>query len=264
MFDFSILLKKVSRKISWLREGIRRKKEQELVRALLAKSGGMVYSGPFATMPIPDDCLEANERYFIVGSYEECIHSEVYNLILTQPKYGVIVGAHKGYYVAGFLHTVQNCFITAFESSKRLHSHLISWSQAINAAERLEIKGFADLNTLINLKSQPDFLIIDCEGGEDELLQPDLVPWLSKTFIICELHDFHKPGLLGRLIPRFLGTHDIKIIESQESDPKSYAILADLSPTEAKKCVHEERWIYSPESLSRILTGGRFMVASPK
>ncbi|HEY9295854.1 MAG TPA: hypothetical protein VIQ31_05680 [Phormidium sp.] len=264
MSKFKILAEKILGKIQRYFQRKKYIRGQKKVESLLVKSGGMVYSGPFATMPIPPNILEAHERYLIVGSYEECIHSEIYKLIVRQPKCGVIIGAHKGYYVSGLLYTIQDCFISAFESSESLHLNLKSWAHQINAVDRLSINGYADMQALKSIAYQPDFLIIDCEGGEDELLQPALIPWLSAAFIICELHDFYKPGLLSRLIARFSKTHDIKIIESKEVDILNYAILKDFSKLEAERCVAEERWIYSENPSGRILTSGRFMVADPK
>lgn len=264
MPNLTDIVKKINLKLNGYVYKIRHKKSVEAASLLLEKSGRMVFSGPFATMPIPPGILEGHERYLILGSYEECLHPEIYKLITSKPKFGVVVGAHKGYYVVGLLYSIENCFIISYEDSSYLQNILTDWAKHIDALDRLSINGHADVHSLKNIDQQPDFLIIDCEGNEDELLQPHLIPWLAQASIICELHDFYKPGLLSRLISRFAETHEIKIIESRPINASDYAILDDISRSEAEKCVKEDRWFCSSENTSKIFTAGRFMIAKPK
>jgi hypothetical protein len=236
----------------------------KLLKFLLAQSGEMVYSGPFSSMPIPSSFLLNHELYYILGSYEKCIHGELYKLAISQPKYGIVIGAHKGYYPVGLLYIIHNCKITAFESSEIVHSSIKRWAEVTNVSHRLEICGTASIESLQNLQDKPDFVIIDCEGAENLLLRPDLVPWLSDASIICELHDFYVDGLLGTLIKRFSTTHCIRIIDSYPVSHSEYPLLSGLSESEARQCVKEDRWIQSKKNLSlKIYTSGRFLTAFP-
>jgi hypothetical protein len=237
----------------------------KLLNFLLNKSGSMVYSGPFATMPIPSDLLSSHEKYYVLGSYERCLHQSIYELITTRPKYGIVVGAHKGYYSVGLLYTIRDCKITAFESSETLHLFIERWAKFSKVLDRLEIRSTANIETLQNLKEAPDFVIIDCEGAEDFILSPNDLPWLTTACVICELHDFYVHGLLGDLVSRFSPTHRIKIIDSYSVPHKEYPILARLSEPDALECVREDRWILSTKNKnSKIWTTGRFFCATPK
>ena len=239
-------------------------KKNKLLNYLLAEAGEMVYSGPFASMPIPSDFLLSHELYYILGSYERCLHDEIYKLAASQPKYGIVVGAHKGYYSVGLLYITRNCKITAFESSEILHDFIKRWSEVAKVSNRIEICGTASIEALQNVQDAPDFLIIDCEGAEDFLLRPDLITWLPEANIICELHDFYIHKLLGKLIERFSKTHNIKIIESYPVSCNDYPLLNGLIELEAKNCVKEDRWILSnKDKSSKIWTTGRFLIAHP-
>lgn len=240
------------------------RQSERLLNFLLTQSGEMVYSGPFSSMPIPPNFLLNHELYYILGSYERCLHPEIYKLVTNQPKYGIVVGAHKGYYSVGLLYVMRNCKITAFESSTLLHPSIERWADVANVLDRIEIRGTANIEILQSLQDTPDFLIIDCEGVEDLLLRPDLVPWLSRASIICELHDFYVPGLLGDLITRFTATHRVNIIDSYPVSPNDYPLLSQLSESDAIDCVKEDRWILSKtDQASKVWTTGRFFIASP-
>ena len=46
---------------------------------------------------------------------------------------------------------------------------------------------------------------MDCEGGEVDLLQPDLAPNLRYSDVLVELHDFLNPTISETILSRFRG-----------------------------------------------------------
>jgi hypothetical protein len=63
------------------------------------------------------------------------------------------------------------------------------------------------------------FLIIDCEGAEDQLLDLTLVPNLKHTTILLESHDCFIPGLTDRIKERFADTHTVVEISQGAKNP---------------------------------------------
>ena len=52
-------------------------------------------------------------------------------------------------------------------------------------------------------------MIVDTEGAEVDILQPDLSPALAQMSIIVETHDLFRAGARATLTERFTPTHDI-------------------------------------------------------
>jgi precorrin-6B methylase 2 len=238
--------------------------QNRLSRYLWMASGQMIYSGPFATMPIPECLLTYNIISYILGSYERELHSIIYKLIEKQPKRGVVVGAGFGYYAVGLAYTIPNCHIIAFEGKQELTNIITLWSKLTHTSEQIEIRGFADIVSLQNINQPPEFLFIDCEGSEIDLLMPEKVDWMRKCTIVCEVHGFYKFKLLGQLCERLSNTHQIQIIDEYPVNPRNYQLLDQLSEQDKKQCVYIDRWILNKDQTSKIYTTGQFLVAIPK
>jgi hypothetical protein len=76
--------------------------------------------------------------------------------------------------------------------------------------------------------SKQPLLLIDCEGAEQELLDPTAVPELKSTTIVVEVHDHLRPGIGQILRDRFAPTHEIESIESRPRDGSEGADAAAL------------------------------------
>jgi len=59
-------------------------------------------------------------------------------------------------------------------------------------------------------------LVMDCEGGERELLGDGLLDALNDWRILVELHDWHAPGAAEEIHKRFQNTHVITEIWTRE------------------------------------------------
>jgi len=69
------------------------------------------------------------------------------------------------------------------------------------------------------------FALLDCEGGEDQLLC-NSVELLKRCDILVETHEFIVPGVVERLISKFSETHQVFHFEPA-SPPPSILELAD-------------------------------------
>ena len=84
-------------------------------------------------------------------------------------------------------------------------------------------------------------LIVDCEGCERELLDPALVPGLTSSLILVELHDFVEPTTSRQIRDRFAGTHTMELFQSTVRDPAGVASIAALSAADQQEAVDERR-----------------------
>jgi hypothetical protein len=62
-------------------------------------------------------------------------------------------------------------------------------------------------------------VLVDAEGAELDILQPELSPSLGGMSIIVETHDLFRPGTLATLVQRFTPTHDIVRVDQA---PKTF------------------------------------------
>ena len=69
----------------------------------------------------------------------------------------------------------------------------------------------------------------DAEGFENDILDPSLIPELTKvqTFIV-ELHDFIVPHIKETIINRFEKTHTIQTIIFKNGNPANYPFLVSI------------------------------------
>jgi hypothetical protein len=106
------------------------------------------------------------------------------------------------------------------------------------------------------------FILSDCEGAEEDILNPLEIPVLRGCSILVELHEFHRPNLVGTLISRFKESHTIKLIEENRRDPSGYRILRALPRRWRSIAIEEIKWI--SDLPPRITTWLRFMLLTPK
>src|SRR5262249_33058204 len=77
-------------------------------------------------------------------------------------------------------------------------------------------------------------VIMDCEGCEDDLLDPAKAPKLRGADVILEVHDFSDPSLKQRIHDRFSATHTITEYDYHPRNPDDDPDTAFLK-TEAQR-----------------------------
>jgi hypothetical protein len=231
------------------------------------KTGGQIYYGPFATLNIPERLVNYLTIGEMLGTYESCLHETFNKIIALQPRHMLIVGANHGYYCAGLAYTIQPQKIIAYEMNDHLAEISNDWWK-VNHLSPITIKGEATEQEFRNLDEEVDFLLCDCEGAEEYLLDPGNFHWQKKSIILVELHDFYKPGVTQRLIQRFKDTHIAEILmddfyedELNEKILKAVNINYHVIRYKIKRFPHH-RWIMKDSK--KVFEFGRFLVLWPK
>lgn len=232
--------------------------ERRAVAGLLyARTRGKVFAGPFSQMRVPLNAYFESCPPFIVGSHEEELHPQFYALVNATPSRIVNIGAAEGYYAVGLAHLLPDCPVLAYETIPECQQVIRDLAEQNDVADRLELAGTCDAASLQGSLTRNSLLLIDCEGAEAELLDPEKVPALRTTRMICELHDFYVPGLTRTLIRRFRATHHLTLIEKQARQADRYGVLDGLTPTQKFLALHENRYVGTER------THARYMVLTP-
>lgn len=210
----------------------------QLTREFVQKHGAVVQSGPFSGMLLPQDTLTALSMPKLLGCYE----AELYPVILGLPDYRTIlnIGCAEGYYAIGMARRFPQTTVYAFdilENERRTCGQAAVQNQV---GERVRIEAECSQDQLRELCGSGTLILIDCEGCEYPLLQPEAVPSLAQTDILAELHDLGPGSQPEDLLKRFQNTHEIERIY-YPSVERSSPLVAGLAPDDQRISLKEFR-----------------------
>jgi hypothetical protein len=147
---------------------------------------------------------------YILGSQELELREAIEAIVARRYRTILNIGAADGYYAVGLAMRLPQAHIEAFEALPELHP-LIMKTAAANGV-RVSIAGACTpglLRARLAAAQGDTLVLMDIEGGEVELLDPQAVPELARADILVETHDSFVPNATATLIDRFRGTHDI-------------------------------------------------------
>jgi hypothetical protein len=206
---------------------LRRNPTEREVAALYRQIGrpSTINGGPFRGMRYITESTCGAILPKILGIYELEIQPLVESVVALGPDLVVDVGSAEGYYAVGLARRLPDARVVCFDID-RFARHLLKDLAARNGMEaRIEIREACSpevLGPLVASASRP-LVICDCEGYEDLLLDPSQCPALIGAWIFVELHDFMRPGVSGRLMERFQGTHEITTFDARPRTPSDCA-----------------------------------------
>ncbi len=237
-------------------------KKAYLCDTLLEQTGNMVFGGPFSTMRLERSLSIASDPRMILGSYEQEIHPVINAAILNSPPAIIDIGAAFGYYAVGFARKTRSP-IFAFEAVEHPHwGELARLAQINEVSSQITQRGLCTPEELRSVCQNGSFILSDCEGAEEDLLDPDKVPALKTCTMLVELHEFIRPYVLRNLVPRFRSTHRLSLFEEQPRDPTTYRVLKHLPERWRPIAIEEGKWIPAGDGIAN--TWLRFMLLEPR
>lgn len=222
-------------------------RRMELLPTVYHHTQGRVQTGPFQGMAIVPQYMwgDGDTAAKLMGVYEDELHASIESAIAVDPDIVINVGTAEGYYAIGAKMRTQAetiavdlerraldiCMANASANNTNLEKYLLS----ITAS---------DMQKMIQDRERP-WLILDCEGYEEELLDKEQCPDLSRSWILAETHDVFRAGLTERICQRFSDSHNITVIFQQSKDPYQFAWTAPLSDCDKWALIHEGRPVTS-------------------
>ena len=179
-----------------------------------------VFDGPFRGMRFTWDAWDANFTLPIpkfLGTYELELHGVIERVCAAAPERIIDVGAAEGYYAVGLALRVARAHVVAFEELDGGREAIARLAETNGAAGRVQALGHCELDDLAMAMQRGGrtFVMMDVEGFERTLLDPDRIPALRDAMILVEAHDCYSPGVADELARRFSGSHRIERIESR-------------------------------------------------
>jgi len=218
---------------------------------LYQQTKGSVLYGPFKGMKIsPNVCWgDGDTGGKLLGIYENELFDSIQEVIETNPDVVVNYGCAEGYYGVGLgmlLPQSKIVFVDIEDKAIQVSRQNAELNQIKNA--EYYNKGDQQMLETILSSAENPFLLMDCEGAEDYLLDIEAVPSLKKTTILVEVHEFMSQGMTDRLIYKFNETHDLEgIVQGTKNyHVEPITLLGDLD----KAIINNENrpstmnWIY--------------------
>lgn len=212
----------------------------DALELVLEQTNSTVVRGPFAGMVI-NPTEEVLGSGLIVGQgliikllgfMEQEIQPHIEEIISLAPSQIVNLGCAEGYYAVGMGTRIPSVPIIAIDIDSNAMKVTGDNAEANGIRDRFTM---VDLNNIdseteqareINKHDLKDgaVWIVDIEGAEQNVLDPDLIPVLKNCFIIVETHD----GTMQPIARRFSESHDISVVSSGGRNPNEDSILKNL------------------------------------
>lgn len=183
-----------------------------------------VHHGPFSGMRLASDFLP-----MLIGSYEAELHATIQAFAHRGYERVINIGCGDGYYAVGLARLLPSARVFALDPDQAAQTFCRSSAERNGVVDRMTIMGECTPAILHELACPGTLVFCDCEGNELKLLDPALVPMLSRCDMLVEMHDFICPGASTTLETRFRSTHTTTIIPPSGRDLSAYPVLESFS-----------------------------------
>lgn len=206
----------------------------------------IVLDGPFKGMKY------GNTRAFcsaltpkLLGTYELELRQVIQKALARKYETLVDVGAADGYYAVGFCLGDPDIRVIAYEQDQRGQAQFYKLAGLNGVADRIDLRGKCEPSDLLSLDARPGLLIVDCEGYEEILLNPEVIQHLERWDFLIETHDGISPEITRRLASRFSHTHHTTSIETihdlDKADHVDLPLLENVRRREVDRLLAESR-----------------------
>jgi SAM-dependent methyltransferase len=236
-------------------EGGRRK---ELENKLASITDDTITAGPFKGARLPvSESWEDDRGSKLLGFYEQELRPFIEAVIEWKPDVVLNVGCAEGYYAIGMAKRIPGAKSFAYDVDP-LAQAACKTARDLNHVD-LVVRGLctdAELRERTERAERP-FMLIDCEGGERELLLSNENEYsYPNARIIVECHDFVDRSITSSLIDKFSQTHSIQTIKQAGRNPFCHLITAGWAENDLWLLVSERRpermhWLYMTPKASK-------------
>lgn len=190
-----------------------------LAETYLTYAGATVMQGPFTGMTYVSNATEGALIARLLGVYESELHPQIEAFAADGLDCVIDVGCAEGYYAVGLARRMPGAEVFAYDISAAARAACADLATKNGVSDQVKIGGEFKPEDFQGFVGRRVLVLVDAEGAEVDILQPDRAPALAHMNIIVETHDLFRPGVLNTLIQRFEATHDIQRIDQ---GPKIY------------------------------------------
>jgi len=190
-----------------------------LANTFIAHHGPRILGGPFAGMEYVSEATEGSLIARLLGTYESELHPHLRALAEAGLDCVVDVGCAEGYYAVGLARLMPQVTVHAFDIDARARAACTDLAARNGVADRVVVGGEFAPDGFQAFAGRRVLVMVDAEGAEVDILQPQMSPALAGMNVIVETHDLYRRNALATMIERFSPTHDIVRVDQQ---PKTF------------------------------------------
>lgn len=194
-------------------------RSQVLANTFIKEQGAKIWSGPFAGMEYVAEATEGSLIARLLGTYESELHPHLAAIVAKGLDCVIDVGCAEGYYAVGMARLAPEVTVYAYDIAEKARLACADLAQRNGVADRVIIGGEFAPDGFEAFAGRRALVLVDAEGAEIEILQPELSPALAGMTVIVETHDLFRRGALATLVARFTATHDVVRVDQQ---PKTF------------------------------------------
>lgn len=177
----------------------------------------MIMTGPFKGMKYLNVSIGSSLFPKIYGIYEKELHSTINSVSKKGFEKIIVIGGGEGYYAVGLGKSFPNLEVLAFETNLDGQSAILQMAN-LNSLKNVKVFGECkaeDLKSIVYSKNR-NFIIVDIEGGEVDVLNEEVIVHLKRSDVLIEVHDFVDRSIGEKLKARFSKTHKLKEILQED------------------------------------------------
>jgi precorrin-6B methylase 2 len=184
-------------------------RSQVLVNTPISQEGAKITGGPFKGMDYVSAATEGPLIARLLGTYESELHPHLAALASGGIDCVIDVGCAEGYYAVGLARLMPEVTVYAYDIEEKARIICADLAARNGVGDRVIVGGELKPDGFQAFAGRKALVIVDTEGAEVDILQPDLSPALAEMNIIVETHDLFRAGARATLVERFTPTHDI-------------------------------------------------------
>ena len=212
----------------------------------IREGGNAIWSGPFKGMMYLDRASEGALMPRLLGTYENELHPHIERLAEIGLDCVIDVGCAEGYYAVGLALRMPDVTVYAHDIDERAQEACAQLADQNRVSERLVIGGEFTPEDFQRFAGRRALVMVDTEGAELAILDPERGPALRDMWIIVETHDRITARALETLMERFAASHDIVQVDPAGKDPPMPWWLAELGHLDQLLAVWEWRSFPTP------------------
>lgn len=170
-----------------------------------------VMTGPFAGMKYIDEITWGPIEPKWLGTYEFELHGVLDSILAANYRTVIDIGSAEGFYAVGLAWKIPNATVISFDIDPISRTQQTALA-SLNGVKNLRMATFCKHSDLQDLITDKTLIVCDIEGGEMDLLDPNLSPKLRQADILVELHEIGDKSLRdveAEIAQRFSGSHEV-------------------------------------------------------
>jgi precorrin-6B methylase 2 len=221
-------------------------RQQVLVNTYFQHHGVTVMGGPFAGMQYVERATEGALLPRLIGAYESELHPHLERFAAAGVDTVIDVGCAEGYYAVGLARMLPGATVHARDIDEKALAACADLAARNGVSDRVVLGGKFEPQDFEAFSGPKVLVMVDAEGAEVDVLQPDLAPALKGMNVIVETHDIYRRGALATLMERFADSHDIVRVDTGPKTTPLPAWLNQLGHLDQLLAVWEWRVLPTP------------------